>query len=204
VDKKNRIFEAALNLYMQFGMQKANVQEIADAAGVSKKTLYNHFDGKEDLFDRTMEWHANYIVNFYETLQASTELTMPQKIIESISFASTELSYKHSMVFSDMKRINPYLKERPINYIRRYITKVIQSLIEQAKTHGLCKEDYSTELLSYIILTMVNGLLSWDEKSELPMSISQLFDSTMELLLNGVLTKEGKELLPFNEFIHHD
>lgn len=45
-----RILDAALKLFEQRGFADVSMQQIADAAGVTKATLYHHFTGKEDLF----------------------------------------------------------------------------------------------------------------------------------------------------------
>lgn len=46
---RRRILDAAYRLFFSRGFQMAAVHEIADAAGVTKRTLYNHFPSKDDL-----------------------------------------------------------------------------------------------------------------------------------------------------------
>ena len=51
-----RIAEAALNLFAANGFDQTTVAEVAQAADVSVKTVFNYFPAKEDLFfDRTEE-----------------------------------------------------------------------------------------------------------------------------------------------------
>ena len=49
VDKKLKVFEVAKELFERFGYKKTTVDEIAANAGISKKTLYEIFAGKEKL-----------------------------------------------------------------------------------------------------------------------------------------------------------
>lgn len=50
-DEKHRaILNAASELFMSDGYERASMDAIAADAGVSKQTVYSHFDGKEDLF----------------------------------------------------------------------------------------------------------------------------------------------------------
>lgn len=64
---KLRLQQAALQLFVEKGIEAATTREIAAAAGVAEGTLYRHYDGKDalawDLFSR------NYLA-FADTLDA--------------------------------------------------------------------------------------------------------------------------------------
>ena len=53
--KRSAIVKAAVEAFQQYGYFAASMNGIADAASVSKRTLYNHFDSKEALFDAILE-----------------------------------------------------------------------------------------------------------------------------------------------------
>ena len=48
--KRAAIVKAALELFLRDGFARTSVDAIADEAGVSKRTIYNHFGDKENLF----------------------------------------------------------------------------------------------------------------------------------------------------------
>jgi AcrR family transcriptional regulator len=48
--KPRRLIEAALSTVSRYGFKKTSMQDIADAAGVSRAALYLHFSNKEDAF----------------------------------------------------------------------------------------------------------------------------------------------------------
>ncbi|MGW0878968.1 TetR/AcrR family transcriptional regulator [Streptomyces sp. NPDC002671] len=52
-----RIYRTAVTLFAERGFDNVSVQEIADAAEVSKMTVFNYFGTKEDLVFRPMEEH---------------------------------------------------------------------------------------------------------------------------------------------------
>lgn len=47
VDCKERIIEESVNLFLKYGISETGVADIAQAAGISKGTLYYHFKNKE-------------------------------------------------------------------------------------------------------------------------------------------------------------
>lgn len=53
-DKRRAILDAAGPVFGDSGYERASVDAIAAAAGISKPTIYSYFDGKEGLFRETM------------------------------------------------------------------------------------------------------------------------------------------------------
>ncbi len=49
-EKADAIRNAAIDLFMADGIERTSMDAIAAAAGVSKQTVYSHFNSKEDLF----------------------------------------------------------------------------------------------------------------------------------------------------------
>jgi AcrR family transcriptional regulator len=48
--KRSAIIQAALEVFVREGYARASVDAIAEAAGVSKRTIYDYYGGKEHLF----------------------------------------------------------------------------------------------------------------------------------------------------------
>lgn len=54
MEKRNtreRIMDAALDLFAVCGFEAASVSQIADAVGIRKASLYSHFESKQDILD---------------------------------------------------------------------------------------------------------------------------------------------------------
>ncbi|WP_354680826.1 TetR/AcrR family transcriptional regulator [Listeria monocytogenes] len=48
-EKKQRIIKSAKEVFQKQGYLKTSVQDMVDAAGISKGTFYNYFTSKEEL-----------------------------------------------------------------------------------------------------------------------------------------------------------
>lgn len=53
--KRKQIVDAALKAFLDHGYAESSVNKIADDAGVSIKTLYRHFETKDELFSAVMQ-----------------------------------------------------------------------------------------------------------------------------------------------------
>lgn len=57
-DTKERIIEAALELFSQRGYMGTSMNDIASQIGITKAALYKHYSGKQEILDRIIE-HMN-------------------------------------------------------------------------------------------------------------------------------------------------
>ncbi len=55
--KRHHILDAAIEAFSRFGFRKTSMQDIGDAAGMSRAALYLYFKNKDDLFRALMERH---------------------------------------------------------------------------------------------------------------------------------------------------
>lgn len=70
VERRAMLVEAAEGVFLAQGYAAASMDDVAQAAGMSKKTLYQLFPSKEALFDAVVE-------RFCAPIQAATEPAIP-------------------------------------------------------------------------------------------------------------------------------
>jgi AcrR family transcriptional regulator len=74
----SRIWRVAVTLFLERGFDDVSVQEIADAAEVSKMTVFNYFGSKEDVVFRPLEDH------FGDTARAVRERRPEESPLEAV------------------------------------------------------------------------------------------------------------------------
>lgn len=115
--KQKKILDTAFDLFYSRGFHAVGINEIIKAAGVAKKTLYNHFQSKDDLIIATLKFHHEQII---EQLQKSLKFAVPGKDSLLIVFETldawiqgeeTELPKFNgcyfTQAFSEFSSINP-------------------------------------------------------------------------------------------------
>jgi len=58
-DVRELIIQAAWNVFARFGFKKAAVDDIAEAAGKAKSSVYHYFKSKEEIFEIIVERESN-------------------------------------------------------------------------------------------------------------------------------------------------
>lgn len=85
-DTRTRIVEAAEALFYEHGLRSVSVDAIAERAGVTKRTLYYHFDSKDALIAAYLDMRDRSTVERYRGWLGDPALPMPERI--AMMFAS--------------------------------------------------------------------------------------------------------------------
>lgn len=67
---RDRIFEAARNLFYRYGIRGVSVDQIAAEASTTKVTLYRVFDSKDDLVVKVLEDHTKHFLEWWDSVVA--------------------------------------------------------------------------------------------------------------------------------------
>lgn len=67
-DTREQILDAARDLFLEHGYDKASLREVADEVGVTKAALYYHFRSKEDLLVALLEPLTQLTLDFVDDL----------------------------------------------------------------------------------------------------------------------------------------
>ena len=82
-ERCQRILEAARSHFYAHGLERASVDAIAAAAGVSKMTIYSHFASKEGLFEAMVRERTERVMGGLAGVEA-LDPKQPQKALLAI------------------------------------------------------------------------------------------------------------------------
>src|SRR5437762_1457394 len=77
--KRTAIVDAARNAFLEGGYAQTSMDRIAAAAGVSIKTVYRHFENKDDLFSAVMQAACGPNGSEGLELEPQEKITQPER-----------------------------------------------------------------------------------------------------------------------------
>ncbi|MDU4695072.1 MAG: TetR/AcrR family transcriptional regulator [Paenibacillus sp.] len=80
IDKKKLILRAAMQLFATKGSSATSMQEIAEACGMSKGSLYLHFKSKEELEQSLFDYCYQMLLDQMTQVELQQELTPKEKL----------------------------------------------------------------------------------------------------------------------------
>jgi TetR/AcrR family transcriptional regulator, mexJK operon transcriptional repressor len=161
--KRAAIVEAALRLFGRDGFARTSVDAIADEAGVSKRTIYNHYGDKENLFLSVVGETYDAMIAVVVGLMDKYLTDVPADAVEEnfVSFAyETGLfaarSAERSALIRVMMAEAPHFPELQAAQLRpRGITHAIAERLTRLNARGLLEVAEPEEAANHLFaLTM--------------------------------------------------
>lgn len=124
-----RILQASYRLFRQKGFTRVNVDEIAAAADVTKRTLYSHFESKDALLAEVLRAQHEQAFSAFQTI--GKELTgTPESIIDTFFRELDMWSSKPRWTGSGFTRLVVELADLP-GHPARKVAKQHKAIMER-------------------------------------------------------------------------
>lgn len=132
-----RLLAAATRLFAEQGYDRTSVQEIVEAAGVTKGALYHYFGSKEDLLQ---EVYARVLRLQQERLDAFADADAPveQRLRDAaadVVVTTIENLDDASIFFRSMHHLSPE-KNKQVRVERRRYHERFRALVEEGQRSG--------------------------------------------------------------------
>ncbi|MEU2246014.1 helix-turn-helix domain-containing protein [Streptomyces sp. NPDC019224] len=144
IETRRRLLAAATRLFSERGFDQVSVAEIADAADVSKMTVFNYFDSKEDLVFAPLEEHvgdAAQVVRDREPGESAVA-ALRRQFIEAVERHDPSVGMDDSPVVLGIVRLileTPALLTRAHAFFVRTQEQLTEALIEEGEEPALAR-----------------------------------------------------------------
>ncbi len=191
---RERILEAATAIIRERGPEGLTVEATADRAGVSRKTVYNHFDGKYALIDVAAAAWMDGLLADLGAIAADASLPFVTKLNAIVERSYAELKSRRrpdgsgSMAASlDVPGFRADLQAR----LHGFIAGIVQDAIDE----GLVRDDFDARRLTYVIINIVSGLAVLAGIEDEPFTRVDILTDSLKALVGGILTPTGAEAM---------
>jgi len=162
-EKKKEILFAVMEVMSQNGIENLKISDIAKYANIGKGTIYEYFKNKDEILESVFEYFFQLIeegiINKIET--ASTPLEKLEVFFnlffdmifgEYGNFANLTLDI-WSYGIRNQKSFTEDLRKKYNSYM-----KMIEMIIDEGKSNGTFREDFSSEIAARSMIAMGDGL----------------------------------------------
>jgi len=136
----SRILEAALDVFSEQGYG-ASIEQIASRANVARQTIYNHFGGKQALFETALE---RAISALFETVRAEDAVLRERLIRFGLAFRARVLSPRSIRLHRVLAGEAPRVPDLARSFFDRCFlgsTAQMASVFERAMRDGELRRD---------------------------------------------------------------
>ena len=179
--RQDRILDGALNVFKSKGLEGATMEQIANASGFGKGTLYYYFKSKEEVFSAILVegWH-----NIWESLEpVMAEDNTPRKTFVNVLIKIAENAQERPGLFEFLFNVPKAIKvdDQPWKDYQLRLYTVIQGLLEDGVKQGEFPK-VNPQLMFKALGGLFMGLVFMGDREE------PVTDKEVENLLNELIT----------------
>ena len=183
--KRRDILMAARKMFAQFG-RKTSMDDIAKIAQVSKKTIYNHFRSKEELFRAVVDCDAIILIQVLQNAVRS-QPTIRGKLN---AYVATKISkLKEFINFYNVTRETVIDFWPEVHGMLERYTEMEKDIILDILQEGIRRDELvisDPELAAYSIVLALRGYeASWLNRG-LNFDLEQSIGKLLDILFNGI------------------
>jgi TetR/AcrR family transcriptional regulator, cholesterol catabolism regulator len=188
-----KILSASAELFSQYGFKTITMDDIARRAGISKKTLYQHFANKQEVVNESVIWYKNNTTESCAMVLESSENAV-EAMVKIMAFFDAMHKRINPMAMFEMQRFFPeaYKTFRDM-LVERDVVMLRENILQGIK-EGYYREEVNADLLARFrletsMLILQPNLLVNDRNSLMTVALE-----LGEHFLFGIMTTKGEKL----------
>lgn len=192
MDLRDRIIQQAGELFVKHGIKRISMDEIASKLGISKRTIYQNFEDKEDLLLQYIR-HIEMMKGEYIKDFSTNEHTVVHVFLRTIEMYK-EFDFFNVQFLDDVKKYYPKAKQELIDQQNRGIVFVKQFL-EEGMKQGVVRKDLNIEVVSFLLQDSNRTFIDATRLTNKTFSNWELFFTSMINFIRGISTARGIEIV---------
>ncbi len=191
---KEDILKTAVDLFLTYGFKSVTMDDIANALGMSKKTIYQYFENKNVLVEEATLYMFHFISKGIEEIVAQ-ENNPIEEIYEIKHFLMKHLKDEKSSPQYQLQKYYPKIYESLKSKQVCVMDDCVTHNLELGIKTGLYRDTINTEFVSKIYFVCMMALKDKDLFPLNNFSMHDLMNNYIEYHLRGICTPKGLEHL---------
>lgn len=186
---RQRIMRVAASEFARLGFDQANINVIAEQAGIGKGTIYLYFENKRDLFLAMLRSIAQAQLTVIRAAIAPDGSLRQrlERLFRAFARLSQEESDNFNVYMSALYGVNRAFKAEATGLLRDYVA-VIALMLEQSQARGEIRTQH-IEAAALMVLSLTESyVLSARVLGQSEHNIVQQAGQVAELILRGLST----------------
>jgi len=191
IDRRERIVDAALEIFSRNGYKDTTIREIAKKAGVGLGTTFYYFKDKDDLFYsvifREVEKEREKVLAKLDEIAKKEK--NPYKLLKKRLFNSIETLEQNELLkkifLKDPSLVIPFIHDKfHLQYLNRILSG-LEILINDGIKQGYLKK-VDTKMAAFSIISVLNSFLFSSVAEREKIDIGKLIKFSGNLIIDGM------------------
>ncbi|TMU54857.1 TetR/AcrR family transcriptional regulator [Flagellimonas algicola] len=191
---REKILHKATEMFLTLGFKSVTMDDLANEMGISKKTIYSHFENKTMLVEESTMDMFWFISNGIDEIIALTKNPI-EELYEIKKFVMVHLKNEKSSPQYQLQKYYPKIHDALKKKQFEVMQDCIKENVKRGMEMGIYRDNLNVEFVSRIYFS---GVTSIKDNNIFPIQIftmAQLMDDYLEYHLRGITTVKGREII---------
>lgn len=191
---REKIIHKSADLFLSYGFKSVTMDDIANALGISKKTIYQHFENKTKLVEATTLAMFSLISHGIDCICA-LEKNPIEEIYEIKQFVSEHLKNEKSSPQYQLQKYYPKIYKSIKSKQFDVMYQCVKANLDRGISLGIYRNNIHVDFVTRIYFNCMLAIKDEDLFSKKTFSTNMLLDNYLEYHLRGICTKKGLKFL---------
>ena len=193
-DQQQKWLKQAQALFLKYGIKSMTMDDVARELGISKKTLYQFVENKDDLILKMLKFHIEI-----EKKQCEEQFSQTNNAIEEIMMViemnAKELQQMKSNIVYDLQRYHRDAWTIMAEYQQGFMYKVVLRNLDRGIAEGLYRSEINVDIMTKIHIA--TSFVLFDETIFPSSEYSKVtvFKEYLLHYLHGIVSEKGKTMI---------
>ncbi|MCG9967242.1 TetR/AcrR family transcriptional regulator [Pelotomaculum terephthalicicum JT] len=187
-ERHAEIMDTAIKLFRKKNYHGTSMQDIAEAVGIYRGSLYHYINSKEEILYHIVERPVSKGVKYLKKIQLE-DLPPAEKLRRAMEY-HVRYSTEHQAVVAIMLEDTKHLSEECQKQIREAQKKYEDTFLNIIR-EGIQKGDFKKldpKVVTFAILGMTNWMYRWFDVDG-KLSAGEVTELFLDMILNGLLVE---------------
>lgn len=173
-ERKNEILDAAEVLFAEKGFDHTSTNEILEAVGIAKGTLYHHFKSKEDIMDAIIERQSEKMLSGARKIAEDRSIPVEERMFRVVMALRLEEINEQGgkgMIEHLHRPQNALMHQKSKRIIMEQVPPILAIVLKDGIEQGLFDTPYPLEcmemVVAYLNTVMDDGLVEMTEEQRI-------------------------------------
>lgn len=190
---KMRILQQARAHFMAHGYCQCTMDDLARELGMSKKTLYAHYESKEAIMEDVLDGIFTEVRAAADALLADRRLGFTEKLHRFTDGMTKRFTSISPQLLRDLQRFAPHLYQHIEDLRHKNIPHIFGQLLQQGQAAGMVRPEINAAFAVEFWRPAIQSLMHPDALERLQLRPDQVFIQAITLFFGGLLTPAGRK-----------
>lgn len=191
---KERIQQKAHDLFMEYGLRSVSMDDIANALGISKKTIYQFFADKDELVQAVL---SDVITNNKDCCQRDISISenAVHEIFIAMDMMAEMLGGMNPSLLFDMQKYHPATYEKFRLYKNEFLYNVMRQNLLRGIEEGLYRDDLNIEIIARFRVEGIMVCFNKEFQTQVKQNLVIIEQEIIHHYVCGIANMKGHKLI---------